>query len=152
RSGGAILDLLIHDIDFALHLFGDPVAISATGRVDGEVDIVSCRLFYESGLAVDIVGGWHPGRFPITMKYRVIGDAASVEFNFNEYPPRMHRGAVIENLPLEQVDGYAAELAYFADCVDSGREPVLCTPRDSERAVRLALAIVDARNRNGERV
>ena len=70
KSGGAVLDLLIHDIDMALHLFGAPSAIEATGNVGGEIDLVSSRLFYDAGFAVEIVGGWHPGKFPLTMKRR----------------------------------------------------------------------------------
>ena len=152
RSGGAVLDLLIHDVDFVLHLFGPPVAIAASGRLDRDIDIVSAELSYDGGFKVDIVGGWHPGRFPITMKYRVIGSHGSVDFNFNAHPPRIHRNGVFENLPLTDADGYAAEIAYFARCVQSGRDPVECKPEDSARAVRLSLAIIEARKRNGEKI
>ena len=31
RSGGGVFDLLIHDADIVLHLFGPPLEISATG-------------------------------------------------------------------------------------------------------------------------
>src|SRR5208282_1781726 len=36
RSGGGAFDLLIHDVDMALRLFGAPSAISATGYEDAE--------------------------------------------------------------------------------------------------------------------
>jgi predicted dehydrogenase len=160
RSGGAVLDLLIHDLDFVQRLFGAPQAVAATGRVEADVDIVSAQLFYASGLVVDVTGGWHPGKFPITMKYRVTGSDASIEFNFNQHPPRMTRQGVSHEVPLAQVagysaghsDGYTAELAYFAECVRLGREPDLCRPVESADAVRLALAIIESRQRNGERI
>ena len=34
KSGGGVFDLLIHDIDFALMLFGMPESVSATGYED----------------------------------------------------------------------------------------------------------------------
>jgi predicted dehydrogenase len=30
-SGGGIFDLMVHDVDMCLHLFGPPEAVSATG-------------------------------------------------------------------------------------------------------------------------
>src|SRR5579872_2466923 len=56
RSGGAVLDLLIHDLDFVLLLFGAPRAVLATGRQERNTDIVSARLFYDAGFTVDVVG------------------------------------------------------------------------------------------------
>lgn len=150
RSGGAVLDLLIHDLDMILHLFGEPQKISATGRVEGDIDLVSARIDYATRFTVIVVGGWHPGKYPITMKYRVLGSQASVEFNFNQYPPRLTRGGISQDLPMEQVDGYAAEIAYFAECARHGGEPQRCMPEDSARAVRLARMIMESRNRGGE--
>jgi predicted dehydrogenase len=151
RSGGAVLDLLIHDLDFALHLFGPPKSVSAGGRDERDIDLVSAQLFYP-GFTVDVTGGWHPGKFPLSMKYRVVGSEASVEFNYNEYAPRMHRGEIVRDLPLESTDGFAAEIAYFADCVRKGSQPERCRPEESADAVRLALLIQESRNQNGERI
>ena len=49
-SGGAILDLLIHDIDQALKLFGKPETVCA--RSDGEIDTMQGYLRYADGLEV----------------------------------------------------------------------------------------------------
>src|SRR5580698_2817850 len=48
RSGGGAFDLLIHDVDMALRLFGPPSGISATGYEDDSagVDVISTRFFY----------------------------------------------------------------------------------------------------------
>jgi predicted dehydrogenase len=152
RSGGAVLDLLIHDIDFALHLFGPPNSVSATGRIEGDIDIVSAQLAYDDGIAVDITGGWHPGKFPITMKYRVTGVRGCVEYNFNEHAPRLIQGGAATELALETLDGYAAEIDYFGECVRTGQAPARCMPEESARAVRLARMIRESRERGGERV
>ena len=153
RSGGAVLDLLIHDLDMALHLFGSPHSVAATGRQDlaNGIDIVSAQLFYDT-FTVDIVGGWHPGKFPLTMKYRVIGSDASLTYDLNSSPPQIHRGAESDMLPLDTAGGYTAEIAYFLDCVRTGSAPAECLPEESARAVTLALEVLEARRRNGEKI
>jgi predicted dehydrogenase len=152
RSGGGAFDLLIHDIDMALRLFGPPSAISAIGYEDAAagVDIVSARLFYE-GFVAEISGGWmFPGAFPFAMEFCVLGSNGVLEFNSESRPLRRYGSG--EEVPLESVDGYAAQIAYFAQCCRTGEQPALCTPASSAESIRLALAIFDARSKNGERV
>ena len=152
RSGGAIFDLLIHDIDMTLLLFGAPAAIAATGREESTIDIVSADLFYDAGFTVQIVGGWHPGKFPLTMKYRVTGSEGSIQYDFNRYPPKLCHAGVEQNLPLQDGNGYAEEIAYFARCARGGERVDRCPPEESAQSVRLAAAIAGARNGNGERI
>ncbi len=151
KSGGAVLDLLIHDLDMALHLFGLPSAVAAAGRQDlaNGIDIISAQLMYD-GFAVDIVGGWHPGKFPLTMKYRVIGEHATLTYDLNSSPPQIHRAARAEDLPLSSTGGYTGEIAYFIECIRSGAQPAQCPPEESARAVSLALTLLESRARNGE--
>ncbi len=152
RSGGGAFDLLIHDVDMALRLFGPPAAISATGYEDAAagVDTISARLFYE-GFVVEISGGWmFPGAFPFAMEFTVLGDKGVLEFNSESRPLKRYGGG--EEVALEPADGYAAEIAYFAECCRKGEQPSLCTPASSAESVRLALAMFDARLKNGERV
>ncbi|HEV1284744.1 MAG TPA: Gfo/Idh/MocA family oxidoreductase [Bryobacteraceae bacterium] len=151
RSGGGAFDLLIHDVDMALRLFGAPQAISATGYEDAAkgVDVVSARFYYD-GFVAEISGGWMgAGGFPFAMEFTVLGDAGVLEFN-SESRPLKHYGG--EEVALETTDGYAAEIAYFAECCRKGEQPVLCTPESSAEAVRLALAMFEARTKNGERI
>ena len=153
KSGGAVLDLLVHDLDMALHLFGPPSAVAATGRQDLEngIDIISAQLFY-GGFIVDIVGGWHPGKFPLTMKYRVIGANATLDYDLNSHPPQIHRGGQSEDLPLASTGGYTGEIAYFLECVRNGAQPVECPPEESAGAVSLALRLLQSREQNGEKI
>jgi predicted dehydrogenase len=152
RSGGGAFDLLIHDIDMALRLFGPPSAISATGYEDAAagVDAISARLFYD-GFVAEISGGWmFPGAFPFAMEFCVLGSNGVLEFNSESRP--LKRYGSEDEVPLESVDGYAAQIAYFAECCRTGQQPALCTPASSAESVRLALAIFEARSKNGERV
>jgi predicted dehydrogenase len=63
RSGGAVMDLIIHDIDFCLLLFGNPATVSAVGFVDLSrgIDCIDARLTFDGTAPVVISGGWdHP--------------------------------------------------------------------------------------------
>ena len=152
RSGGGVFDLLIHDIDMALRLFGPPSAISATGYEDAPagVDVISSRLFYDE-LVVEISGGWmFPGEFPFAMEFTVLGRRGVLEFHSESRPLKRYGGG--EEVLLAPADGYATEIEYFARCCRSGEQPLLCTPESSAEAVRLALAMLEERSKNGERV
>ncbi len=152
RSGGGGFDLLIHDVDMALRLFGSPGVISATGYedADGGVDTISARLFY-GDLVVEISGGWlFPGAFPFAMEFMVLGERGVLEYNSESRPLKRYGSG--EEVVLDTADGYAAEIAYFAECCRMGAQPVLCTPESSAESVRLTRALFDARSRNGERI
>ena len=45
RSGGGVFDLLIHDVDMCLHLFGKPATVSATGyeALASGIDLIMAR-------------------------------------------------------------------------------------------------------------
>jgi predicted dehydrogenase len=152
RSGGGAFDLLIHDVDMALRLFGAPSAISATGYEDAPagVDLISARFFYD-GFVAEISGGWMlPGAFPFAMEFSVLGGGGALEFNSESRPLKRYGGG--EEVALESADGYAAEISYFAECCQTGEQPLLCSPASSAESVRLALAMFEARAKNGERI
>jgi predicted dehydrogenase len=152
RSGGGGFDLLIHDVDMALRLFGRPSSISAPGYEDAPagVDVISARLFY-GDLAVEISGGWmFPGSFPFAMEFTVVGESGVLEYNSESRALKRYGGG--EEVALEPADGYAAEISYFAECCRTGEQPSFCTPSDSAESVRLALAMFEARSKNGERI
>jgi len=152
RSGGGGFDLLIHDVDMSLRLFGAPSAISATGFEDAPagVDTISARLFYE-GFAVDIGGGWMgAGGFPFAMEFTVLGDRGVLEYNSESRPLKRYGGG--EEVTAESADGYAEEISYFAECCRKGEQPSFCKPSDSAESVRLTLAMFEARTKNGEKI
>ena len=152
RSGGGGFDLLIHDVDMALRLFGSPSAISATGFEDpaAGVDTISARLYYD-GFVTEISGGWlFPGSFPFSMEFMVLGERGVLEYNSESRPLRRYGSG--EQVEVETMDGYAAEIAYFAQCCRRGEQPVLCPPESSADSVRLTLAMFDARSKSGERI
>ena len=153
KSGGGVTDLLVHDFDMALHLFGPPEAAFATGYEEPAkgIDSLDASLLYGDGSAVTISGGWHhPKSYPFLMEYTVSFDGGTVEYSSAGRPPKLHRADGEEvTLPLAEENAYQAEIAYFLDCAERGARPERCPPEESAAAVKLARLTAEARS--GER-
>jgi len=156
QSGGGVFDLLIHDVDMCLHLFGRPRAVSANGYEDlpSGIDCIVANLEYPGIASVSITGGWHhPGEYPFSMEFTVTGDRATVEFNSAGRPCTVYpAGAEPETMETDEKDPYQAQLEYFIECAISGRPPEKCPAEQSAQAVKLTRLILESRERKGERV
>ena len=154
KSGGGVFDLLIHDIDMALWLFGIPERISAVGAEDLErgIDLLTATLFYTEHFTVTISGGWHhPKSYPFSMEYTVVADGGTLDYSSAGRPPTLYKAdGTAEPLTLSAQDGYVEEIKYFVNCVQTNTQPTYCTPESSVQAVKLALLLDRARLRNGE--
>lgn len=157
KSGGGVFDLLIHDIDFALMLFGMPEAVSATGYEDLPlgIDTIHATLYYAGGLTAVIAGGWfHKKAYPFSMEYTVAADGGTFEYSSlrgNDVTLYECAGEA-KPVALRDEDGFEAELRYFLSCASSGSRPNYCAPEDSAAAVKLARLLLEARKRNGEKI
>ena len=155
-SGGGVFDLLIHDVDMCLHLFGAPREISASGYEDlaGGVDTLDARLYYDNIPSVTVTGGWHhKGSYPFSMEYTVVTSAGTVDYSSEGRPPTLYRAdGEKQDLKAPDVDGYQAEIAYFIECCASGTQPKLCPPRESASAVALTNLLVEARKEKGTKI
>ena len=154
RGGGGVFDLLIHDIDMALHLFGQPEYVSATGYEDlGKgIDQLTANLYYpEIGGAVTVTGGWHhPKAYPFSMEYTVVAENGTVEYSSAGRPTTLYKSDGEEEAVQEpSMDGFEAELAYFVSSCIAGKQPENCPPRESAAAVALTQALVELRNEKG---
>ena len=155
-SGGGVFDLLIHDVDMALYLFGTPTAVSATGREAlGEyVDTIDAQLYYEGLDSVTVAGGWHHGAFPFSMEYTIVADGGTIEYSSaNGKDPQVYRpGQEAESLtPPAPIDGYQEEIRYFVECCAKGTEPLYCSPAESAMAVKVTRLMSEARTKKGEK-
>lgn len=156
KSGGGVFDLLIHDVDFCLYLWGAPRAVSAVGYEDLEtgIDFITARLEYGDIAAVEITGGWHHRKsYPFSMEYTVQCDGGAVEYaSWGRAPEVYQVDGVSERLKLPGKDGFQGELEYFIECCRSGRKPEMCPPEQSAAAVAALRLMLESRKRNGERI
>ena len=155
RSGGGVFDLLIHDADFCISLWGMPDAVRATGYEDpaAGVDVIHAELSYARRPPVVISGGWHhPKSYPFSMDFTLVSEAGTLEWSSSDSNgPRAYlNSGETSQLPIGDTDPFVAELSYFAECVREKRQPDKCPPEQSAQAVAVMLSMLESRERNGE--
>ena len=158
KSGGGVFDLLIHDIDMCLHLFGKPEAVSAVGHCDA-----ACRLGHASRAIV------LPIRSGRRMRRLAARGRVPLRHGIQRHPGRRNHRVQFRRAPAHALhadrtgaaagiarwalrDGYAAEIEYFVECCRSGRQPERCPPRESALAVELMRTLLVARERDGRKI
>jgi len=155
-SGGAALDLHIHDTDFVQHVFGMPKAVASRGytRTSGEIDHIATQFVYDDVPLVTAEGGWSlAAGYGFTMQYTVNFENATADYDLaREQPLRVSKDGQTEAIDAGPGFGYAAELRYFIDCVKKGQRPTVVTADDAVRSIRLIEAEVKSARGNGEMV
>jgi predicted dehydrogenase len=143
RSGGAILDLHLHDTDFVRHCFGVPATVTSTGytRLSGEIDHVVTRYGYGAdGPMVVAEGAWiEADGVAFDMRFEVVFERAVARYALgSETPLWLYRpGAPPQVVEVEATLGHEAELAYFVDCVRAGRSPEVVTLREAAESIAI---------------
>jgi predicted dehydrogenase len=140
-SGGAALDLHVHDVDFVYHLFGWPKALHAHGysKTSGELDHVTAQFFYDDVPHVHAEGSWcMADGFGFKMQYTVNFESATADFDLaREQPLLLTRAGKTEPVDCGPGAGYEPELRYFINCVRAGERPSVVTAEDGVQSLRL---------------
>ncbi len=156
-SGGAVLDLHVHDVDFALSLFGRPQAVCARGyrRAAGSLDRIHASWTVRQDVVLQLEGFWdlHAG-FGFNMGFTAAFEQASVCWDLNSGRPlTVYRTGQEPLVPaLGPDDGYFGEIEYFLSCIERGEAPRASTPQESRDAVAVALAEARSAAAGGEPV
>jgi predicted dehydrogenase len=143
NSGGALLDLHIHDADFTQYLFGRPLSVFASGltRFSGAIDHVVAQYQVACGATVSAEGSWLMTQgHGFSMAYTVNFERATADYNsargaealrlFEEgQPPRV--------IKCDGPDGYGRELQHMVGCVQSGKPPSVVTAQEGLSAVEI---------------
>lgn len=141
RSGGAILDLHVHDADFITYLLGLPKSVQS-GGVENENGIgeVMTRYNYDGGEAIYAEGGWYyPSTgFPFRSTFLVRMEEATIELDGGLTVYQDDKEPCKPE--VAPADAYRNEIAYFLDCVTSGVKPTVVTPWDARETIRMVLA------------
>lgn len=151
KSGGAAIDLSIHDIDFVQYVFGQPKEVSGTHMcMKDNNDYLESELIYD-GFSVSIIGGWYNAEIPFDASYMAIFENGFVKseggvvVKCNEkIDLDLEKAKSNTGINLSSVDGYAGEIAYFVNCLDAGVPSVMVTPESSEDSIKLAERILAA--------
>lgn len=139
RSGGAILDLHLHDVDWAQQALGEPEAVCAGGKVGktGGIDDVTAVWTY-ADFCVTLRGSWMYQGF--SMSFQACFEKAAV--NYGVHPdPALHLvrpgNSKIEKVAVSGESAYFREDRYFLDCIREDRPVTRCTPESALRSVAL---------------
>lgn len=146
KSGGALLDLHVHDADFVMSVMGMPPAVfSRAGNATccgPKVDHVMTNYLYPD-VAVLAEGGWAmPPKYPFEMAFEVLGEKGCLTFSTSHSPMLNFYTAGGETINPEcrATTGYQQELEYFAACIANNEQPTRVTAFDAREAIRLVLA------------
>ena len=129
-SGGALLDLHVHDADQVHCFFGMPKSVTAAGAAGvvskGGVDHVFATYDYGNGTLVSAEGGWAPAKgTPFEMSFTIVCEKATLKLDASGYAIYPVKGKVIK--PKLDVKagptGWHQELSYFVSCVAKGVRP-----------------------------
>ena len=163
KSGGVILDVAIHDIDFQRWCCGEVERVFTRGLTFSdipEIDHALITLRFENGAIGHIESSWahQPGRFRTRLE--IAGDEGLVEWDSldrlalimttrrnNGTSEEFTSNANVEHSsasPLAVEDGpYYAELAHFLNCIEHNL-PLRVTPHDALMAVKVSLAAIES--------
>ena len=154
-TGGAVLDLHLHDLDTFNWFFGMPTSVYSRGQRGPFggwdhaltlVDYGEVKAFAEGSVMM-------PDGYPFTMTLWILCEKGSLEFTFRAGGAGVETGStqgagvmIYETgqeprlLEASGGDAYDAEVAYFVQCVRDRRLPERGTPEQGRLAVQTCLA------------
>jgi len=158
RSGGALLDLHIHDTDYLLYLLGKPVSLASRvspGRLKYAHTFTS--FIFPDKVIAFAEGGWDmPDNFPFTMAYTALFEKGAVEFNSRnektlaiygpgkeiEYPtvkPEL-KAEANGGGNIADLGGYFSEIKYFIDCLKNNEQPGEASAQSARDSLEIVLS------------
>ncbi len=124
RSGGAVVDLHIHDVDFVTWCFGTPVSVSSVG----DLMHVSTQYRFENGpVHVVAEGAWDLAPAAgFRMRYLVNFERATAEFDLSKDPAAvLHGPDGTAPIPVGSGTGYEGQVRALVQAIAAGKDPGL---------------------------
>jgi predicted dehydrogenase len=166
RSGGAVLDMQIHDLDVFCWLLGQPESIVARGlrSPDGAWNHVFTLVDFAGGRKGFVEASFMLQGNPLEIQFHILGTTGSLAWRYTPGGVFLHGsrteassggpslvlyqwGKEPEGLYTPEDSSAIAmrdQVAYFAECIRSNTPPTKATAADSRRALALALASRDS--------
>ncbi len=156
RSGGVVLDLAIHDIDYHRWVCGEVERVFVRGlsfRRESQADHAYITLRFTSGAVGHIDANWAlpPGLFRTSLE--IAGNEGLIEWDSSQPPPLStayhdlatpQRHRIGTGSPVADTDDpYYAQLAHVLDCLEHQR-PFRVSPYDAVMNVKVALAALES--------
>jgi len=154
KSGGCLLDLQIHDVDFVHWILGHPQSVYTVGiqAPTGSWDHVHTTLAYPQAQASIEATYLMPESWPFTSSIHVVGTEGVLEYTFRVGANIQERGQASHFFRLYKRDGavsepatssedmFAAQLQYFVRGVEDHQPPRLCPPEETCQVMQVMTA------------
>jgi len=152
KSGGLVLDMIIHDFDFLRWCFGDVERVYAKSIKDGNlkrIDYSLVTLRFRNGVIAHVEGSWAHQTF--TTRFEFAGQSGIIEHDSSKSVPVVFEGrkkstsgggVAVPESPLKH-NPYFVELDHFIHCIETGNDPVV-TAEDAYKAMEIALSALQS--------
>lgn len=159
KSGGVVLDLMVHDLDFVRSVFGPVESVFAVvnevlgGGAEGGAGIQTAQatLTHEGGAITSVKSVWGPENLTFETTFYVAGDGGVLEsglpgdLSMQVQLPKALTTSQPALSASHQVSPYFLELAHFLEVIE-GKAAPLVNAKDGIAAVRLAQAVTESAN------
>lgn len=152
KSGGAMLDMHVHDTDVIHWLFGKPESVSSVARVvipGSGYDVVSTHYKYLDGKIINAQADWTlQGDYGFEMSFRVNFENGNVQFGKDglRVNPNDKSGFSPE---LSQDMGYYHQLKYFVEALLNERPTDVATPASTKGSIEIVEAEIASADQGG---
>ncbi len=152
RSGGVILDMIIHDFDWLLWTLGPPERVYARGLYEQlpALDYALCTLRFPQGTVAFVEGSWaDAGGFRTSFEITGSGGLLAHDSTESATLIAQQRGGdevdEVADLPMTPTakSPYQIEDELFIAAIEDDFQPPV-TVQDGREAVRLALAVLES--------
>jgi predicted dehydrogenase len=152
QSGGVILDLSIHDIDYCSWLMGqiDSVSCQASKIIKYNMEVFgesTTKLKSKKDKTAECEASWaKPADFQFYTRTQIKGSAGSIEFDSNKIYNNEKYG--IQNI-YKTDNAYFNQLDHFFDVIKSKNKEFLVSVSEAKEAVKICLAAIKSAENDG---
>lgn len=164
RSGGVIMDLMIHDFDYARWVAGDVESVFArnvrSNQAETMDDYCLAILKHKSGAISHVEGSWAypPPLFRTALEIagdgglieHPVGSSVPLEINLDQLPDGSRPNVGVPMSPLLD-DPYVLEIQHFYDVLSGANVQLRITGTDALAALQISLAAIQSAQ-TGKRV
>lgn len=160
-GGGAMHDMLVHDVDFLRYFAGpfEKCYANATQDETGCYNNVMANIIHKNGIhAVAEVSFTMQTGYPFSFSVRIVGTKASVEYSYSAGATIADRSASkselkvwrkdkgLDTCAVSDYDAYEKQMRYFLNCVENKVQPDIITPDESYEVIKM----IDALHRSAD--
>ncbi|MEH7246796.1 Gfo/Idh/MocA family oxidoreductase [Neobacillus niacini] len=152
KSGGVILDLIIHDFDFLRWTFGEVERVFAKGLAERNIehlDYALVTVVFKSGVIAHVEGTWAHQTF--SSQFEFAGKRGILEYDSLKEEPVLlsirnsneeKGGVAVPQSPLKK-SPYYIELEHFLHCLKTNKTPIV-TAEDAYKAMGISVAALQS--------